>query len=102
MLFVKLGENEYLPFLHKDSIRLKDQFSNTVLLSESSDLEFLVKDIEAVFEGGANWFLCDYFKLRSLLESKEEGLSALRECVRDGSMVRNLRYMSEMTVDVTV
>ena len=82
MLFVKLGEQEYLPFLREDSIKLKDPFSNTILLSEDTNLQFFVREIGAIMDDlGRVWFACDYTRLRALLECKVFELEQVRERV---------------------
>jgi hypothetical protein len=102
MLFVKIGEHEYLPFLREDSIRLKDEFSNTVLLSEQSNFEFMVKDLESVSVNGTSWFTCDYTRLKSLLEDRVRGLIRMRERVMGGRVVRDLKFIADVKTEITV
>jgi hypothetical protein len=103
MLFVKIGEREYLPFLREDSIRLRDEYSNTVLLSEQTDFQFMVKDLEAERDTlGNSWFSCDYSKLKTLLETKMNELADVRARVIDGRMVRDLDFLAAARTEVTI
>jgi hypothetical protein len=77
MLFVRLGEKEYIPFLRQDSIKLKDAKSNTLEINEDCT-EMLVKDLDAELDESGAWFKCGYYALRVLLEKKVLEVAALR------------------------
>ena len=86
MLFVKLGETEYLPFLHDQTIKLKNARAHTIVLTEWECPELLVKDLEAEFDGHGNpWFHCGFHDLAHLLSLKDQEIFRIRRQVLDGS-----------------
>lgn len=103
LLFVRLGEREFIPFLHSNAIKLKDPFSESLMVSEASFPEaVMVKDIEAISEGGNAWFECDYRALRALLEEKSVAVANIKTRVMTGELLRNFEYLAEATLDETV
>ena len=95
MFLVKVGEFEYVPHLIEGGqIRLQGMGTESIQLLDSW---LLVKEV-----GRGGWCLSTLASLRNRLEAEVEELEKIQRRVLQGELIRDLNYLAETGVEITV